>query len=348
MRSKMLCALVIFFVYAATCSKHLKAQSNNDLQRPLEVSATIQTQVQGTFFGRVKCDNAGNLYMRPYSSVRNREHTLHQTPIQRVKPDGSLAEIFNNTDAMPNLEGMDFFISPDGDVFQVAYGEKQKQYVISFAKDGSVKSTIEIADRLIPYFTPYQMAVFKSGEILLSGQGGDGGHTPFTAVFDASGKLIKKVTDEDDAELGKRADAGETGMTPGNSNYGNAAVTFGEAVAGSDGNVYLMRSGSPALILAVSPHGDIVRKFKVNSDDPALIAVSMKAAPGRLAFAFRKQDAVGATIKVTDFEGNAVATYVSNDRRMPAAFLSCYSPPDFTFTQSNTKGFVLVHKAEAK
>ncbi len=318
------------------------------MQRPLEVSTTIQTQLQGIFFGRVKCDDAGNLYLRPYSPARNRNHTLHQTPIQRIKPDGSLGESFSNTDA-PDVEGMDFSVSPDGDVFQVAFGDNKKYYVISFAKDGSVKSTIKIsADAFIPYFTPYQIVVFKSGEMLLSGQGGDGGHTPFTAVFDASGKLIKKVVDEEDAHLAKRAETGSAGAVPDNSNYGNSAVTFGEAVAGSDGNVYLMRSGSPASVLAISPHGDIIRKFKVLPDDPLQTAVSMKAAPGRLAIAFRKQDAPGMSIKTIDLEGNPVAAYVSQDHRLPAAFFSCYAPPQFIFAQANAKGYVLVHKAETK
>jgi len=313
---------------------------------PLEVSQTVKAQIQGTFFGRVKCNDDGEIYLRPYSAEKNKNHTLHQTPIQKLKADGTLDHAYSNPDAQPDWWGMDFFVSPSGEVFQVGINEKSLAiYLIDFFPDGSVKSTTQIAAEA---FHPYQMAVFKSGQILLSGIKGEQGRTPFTAVFTSTGKMIKEVVDKNDKELEKRASGEEP--VPGfqKSSFGNRAVQFGEAISGSDGNVYLLRSGSPALVYAVSPHGDVVRKFTVDAGDPELMAVSMKAAPGQLAVAFGRQNEGGTFVQVTDLEGHSVASYGTNDGRLTAQFLSCYVSHALVFTTRNSDGFVEFNKAEGK
>ena len=311
----------------------------------LVITSSVTSQVFGPNFGRVRCDEDGNVYLRPYSADRGRAGTLHQTPIQKIKPDGSLAGSFRVTDFREGIWGRDFFVTDKGAVYQIVQTAELEMYVLEFSSDGSLKSHTKIDTE---FFSPYQLAVFKSGEFLLSGTAGKQGHTPFTAVFSSGGKLLKKLTSPEDEDSQTRAESGDSTVV-GENGFGNAAVHFGDAAAGSDGNLYLMRAGSRAWIYAVSPAGEVIRKFFVDSGDSSLQAKSMKSAPGRIAIAFgRKSEVSDNVIKIVDLEGNAIADYVFRDNRLSPAFLSCYVPPVFTFVQANGSGPLIFQNAEPK
>jgi hypothetical protein len=310
----------------------------------LNVTGTVESQFSGPIFGHVKCDEDGNVYLRGFTSERSLGHTLHQTPIQKVKADGTVAEYFSINGLEGQFWAKDFFVTADGKVSQIVYTSKEEFYVFEFSADGSVKGKTTIQT---DYFSPNQLAVFKSGEFLLSGTLGKGEHTPFTGVFSSSGKLIRKVTTQKDDESAASAEAGDPNVVPSNG-QGNLAVLYGEAVAAVDGNVYLMRSGSRAWVHAVSPSGEVLRSFYVDSGDSGLVAASMKAAPGRLVIAFRRGNVAGILLKVVDLEGNPIGEYASTENKFPAAFMACYLPPAFIFTQPNAQGLLRLHKAEPR
>ena len=86
---------------------------------------------------------------------------------------------------------------------------KQGNYVVEFAKDGSIKAPVKL--QIDFYWAPEHFAVFASGEYLVVGltgtiirYGGDNGRasywpnvsTPFTAVFATDGRLVKKIYDQ--------------------------------------------------------------------------------------------------------------------------------------------------------
>jgi hypothetical protein len=56
-----------------------------------------------------------------------------------------------------------------------------------FAQDGSVKSKTKRETGT--EVDPEHVAVFESGRLLIIGESGENQHTPYTAVFEASGKL---------------------------------------------------------------------------------------------------------------------------------------------------------------
>lgn len=311
---------------------------------PVTAAGAVESQFTGPIFGRAKCDEDGNLYLRAYTQERVFANTVHQAPIQKIKADGAMAETFTISDFSTQFWAKDFFVTGDGRVFQIAYSSKPEFYVFEFSGDGSLKTKTSIATES---FSPYQIAVFKSGEFLLSGTSGKEDHTPFTGVFASSGKLIKKITVPKDAESAASAEAGDSNSAASHGQV-NLAVVYGEAVAVSDGNIYLMRSGSRAWVHAVSPSGDVVRSFYVDSGDTGRIAVAMKSAPGRLVLAFRQNNVAGVLLKVVDLEGNPIADFASSESKFPAAFLACYLPPSFVFAQSDARGPLHLQKAEPR
>src|SRR5262249_19556084 len=149
------------------------------------------------------------------------------------------------TDASPELQSKAFFVSSDGRVFQAAWSNSEiAVYAILFDSDGTFRSKVKMDTE---YFTPAQIVVFKSGELLLSGNGGKGGATPFTGIFDMTGRLIKRIYEPEDEESRQKAEAGNPDFLSSFKN-GNTFVSRGDAALGSDGNAYLLRASSPALI----------------------------------------------------------------------------------------------------
>ncbi len=121
-------------------------------------------------------------------------------------------------------------------------------------------------------------------------------------------------------------------------------------MAASDGNVYLLRSTSPALVHVISPSGEIVRELKVETGDPALYPTGIRAAKGRLAIVFhrgRASTSVDGILKVTDFEGNPLTEYALKES-WSGGPLACYTQSGFTFVNTKQDGFVYLFKASPK
>lgn len=64
---------------------------------------------------------------------------FNRTPIQKLKSDGSLAATFAVQGLGDQFWSKDFFVTPDGKVFQVAYTATGEFYVFEFDADGSVE-----------------------------------------------------------------------------------------------------------------------------------------------------------------------------------------------------------------
>jgi hypothetical protein len=349
---------LLFMVGLLACSAALDAQDKGGAakaeppvsERLLNLEATdiIKTQVQGSPFNRVGCDEDGNIYVRIYGLESARNGNLLQVPIQKVKTDGSLAETFEITSFDPDASGADFFVASQGELYQSAWKNRNEMYLVRFASDGSMKSKTKLETS---YFMPHQVAVFKSGEILASGTIGEKGHTPFTGIFDASGKLISKLSASHDDLLKKGAETGDADVVSQRAGgAGITAVTLGDAVPGSDGNIYLMRSISPAAVYVISPGGELLRVLKVDAGDTTLFPIGMRGAPGKLAITFHHGHddlSVDGILKVIDYEGNPIATY-GLKASWAGGPLACYTPPQFTFVNTRKDGFLYFFKAEPK
>jgi hypothetical protein len=313
----------------------------------LQITAEAKTPFVGGLAGRAKCDGQGNIYFRPTDAESSRKyHPISALPIRKLRSDGTLAGSFSLADVAPGLLAVDFFVTADGTVYQAARSESDHAvYVVSYSPNGALQSKVKLDG---DFFIPYQIAVFKSGEMLISGINGPYNRTPSTAVYGANGKLIREIYEPEDEDARKRAQAGEPGFRPDNIDSSNDFVVRGDAALGSDGNAYLLRAASPALIFVISPKGEVVRKLRIEPPEPALWAGRLKSAPGTLAISFLQKGTNVGVIEVVDYLGNPTATYAASDGRMYAGLLGCYSPKRFTFLSLAAGDGLHLNTAEPK
>jgi hypothetical protein len=271
---------------------------------------------------KTTCDSDGNIYARVWAGDDSGTARL---PVQEITPEGTLTRKFRAAGVSQNNDlAKGIFVSDGGDVYQAAR-TANGIYVLEFTNDGSVKSTIKLeADPSL--VDPWQIAVFKAGGYLLSGLTGKDHRTPYTAVFDANGKLVKKIYELEDEEARRKAESGDTEYT--RSNAGNRFVGFGDVAAGSDGNVYLLRGTSPALVYVISPTGQLVRKLHIDAGNTDFVAGDIKSHAGRLAVGFTGPSSL---VIVTDLEGKTTASYTVDRHKPDWPALACYDSEGFTF-----------------
>jgi hypothetical protein len=326
-----------------------EVNSAPDLPRPLEIKTRLKTALQGALMGLPSCDEDGNIYVRPYVSQSKAARSSFESPVQRIKPDGNLGEVFkNSTLEGEKLAATEIDLNAEGGVYQVGWTQDKDHdvYVTSFAKDGSVKARTKLETE---FFQPHHLAVFKSGEFLLSGTKGKDQHTPYTAVFSPDGKLLEEVVEPEDKEIESKAKSGEKGYVLKESPnfFGNIAVTLGGAVSGADGNVYLGRATSPALIYVVSPSGEVVRKLRIDAGRSGYVVGSIRPFKGGLAIAFGPPlgRITSTIIKIVTYSGDPVAAYELTENPLTPHSLACYAEGSFTFVSTSRDNNVYVYTA---
>lgn len=195
--------------------------------------------------------------------------------------------------------------------------------------------------------SPSQLVALNDGTYFVSGtQTGDktgkGAGLPINAIYNGSGKLVRKVSLKDDAEP-----KGLPKIT-GQPSEANPAVRFGRAVLGEDGNIYLIRAVSPTLVYVISPGGDLVRTVKVSAPFDKAVPIALMINAGRIAIEFSDPNAYDmsdTTIRVADaLTGTKIADYqIALDLTEAVA---CYSGNRFTFL-GNSRGWPAIMQANA-
>lgn len=320
--------------------------AGSEAPRNLRLTATAKVPLVGTLAGNGRCDDAGDIYVRFMDAEMNKmHHGITKIPIKKIRPDGSVAATFRITEAFPDISGKDFFVSGDGRVYQAGFMPDGGVYVVEFADSGSLKSKLRLDST---GFIPYHIARFESGAILLSGTTGlTNDHRPFTGVFDANGRLIKEIYEPEDEDSRRRAEAGELDFIPEGTNSGNAFVWHGAAALGSDGNAYLLRAASPALVYVISPNGDVVRKLRIDPPDAGLVARGVKPSRGQLAISFLHRGMISGMIKVVDLKGTPVATFSSDNLRVPG-LPGCFVSGGFAFLDDDIDHNLYLRKFELR
>jgi len=295
-----------------------------------------------TVIMRAMCDEAGNVYTRPFDPGKGLGEL--RAPIQEITPEAKPAGRFP-------ADGKTFFVR-DGNVYALA-GPRDGLYIVKFDQNGSVKSRTKLD---LPFFIDVlHLAVFKSGEYLVVGLTGTindtGPHlrTPFTGVFTADGRLVKKIYEPEDEDAYQKAEGNDTKYHLCCSDSGNEFVGWWADVASaSDGNIYLLHGTSPPLVYVISPAGDVVRKLRIDIRNPELSANSIKAHDGRLAIGFSwLGDVPVSSIKVIDLRGNSIADYEVREATSASdPILACYNSGGFTLIprQAGTKPYLLTAK----
>ena len=298
--------------------------------RSLSVSSTPRrTQLLGPVFNRISCDTEGNLYARRFEAGAKGAE-----PVEKIATTGALVRSFKPDSPTLTFSISDFFVGSQSELYMLAWSREQvysggRVYVIQFGSDGSVKSQTQISSE---DFFPTNLAVFQSGEFLITGTKGREDSAPFTAVFDPNGKMIAQVYEPEDEDLRTKAEERDPSVHDAGL-YGNIAVSLGGVVRGSDGNAYLMRRTSPALIFVISPKGQVIRKLRIDPGDSTSLPEQMQASESRLAVSFVAPGGPS-LLKVVDYTGKDIATYQVS-KTVLAGSLGCYNPPVVTWLNRN-------------
>jgi hypothetical protein len=373
-----LTVLIAFVVFAELSAGALAAQVNSaasakvpvspaGISEPtlaLQISSTMNvvSEMGGAFMSGTKCDADGNLYIRKYAMDRPM-----LGPVVKIDPDGKRVALFDPVAfSQLALDRADAF-SPasDGGMYQVAQSGvlKPRIYVLHFSSDGSASSpTLLAADLEV-----YTFAAFASGSFLVSGverdlqNKNDQGHN-FTAVFSADGRELAQLSFEESRTPRKAGAKPGVGGSPGaaapnevQNEVQNSAekaapgLDLAYAEVGSDGNLYVMRHSSPALVYVIAPSGKIVQTLKIAAPVPGAAPSAFHVSGNRLAISFGNEKSESLTIVVADAQtGQRIASY-SDPTGLGTAF-ACYSANEgvFTFLNLGEGNALEVIRAEAQ
>jgi hypothetical protein len=325
-------------------SLSMAAQTKVLAAKVLVARSRVTVSVAGEYHGGIAfptaCDEQGRLYVK---LVKIGQGMVG--PLFRLSSKGVPEAEFDTSGALINRHA----VRPDGGVIMMHVDEATK-IVDNFAPDGTRASSIVLERPPTPFF-PSQLAVFHSGEILISGLQFQPGYKAGTAIYDPTGHLIKQVVLDGDVDI-ERAIAQDTRAQQQNSKEVSQSV----AISGDDGLVYLMRATSPASVYAISASGDVVRKIVVNPPTGAGSPYfGIRVAKNRLVVQFHRDcDSTGAsescrssTYAVVDATtGQKLAAYEA-DKEAGGAML-CYSPdPDRFLIFPDRHGLEIV-EAEPK
>jgi hypothetical protein len=300
----------------------------------LTLAKTIAVVPQVASFGSTpQCDSDGNYYVRTdLLAVTKFNSKWEQIATFNA---GSSADV-----AKLDAAGM-FTVSADGDVYQLVFPHSLDRDLFLYGKDGSYKSMVKL-DVGGPW-SPNLFLVFPSGNVLATG--GKWVRTakqyfPFTGILSSNGSLLKELHLEDDENIHNLAASGDSRFSMGGGL--NFAISRGKLEIGSDGNAYLLRWLNPAVIYAISPGGEVVRRITIDPGDQELMVDKMTIVGNRIAIVFRKTSpehrVLQQLIDVVDLEGNKVAIYdqpMSDGHVAFGASLVCYTqnPEQFTFME---------------
>ena len=321
----------------------------------------VASEMGGAFMDPSKCDGDGNLYIRKYAM----DHPL-LSPVVKIDPEGKRTALFDaSAFSELALDRADAF-SPasDGGMYQIAQSGvlKPRIYVLHFSSDGSPSSPT----RLDADFEVYTFAAFASGNFLLSGvqrdvQNKNDRGRNFTAVFSADGRELAQLSFQEpqrSTKAGKKSDGGgrQQGArkdaqkgTQNDAEKPAPTLDLADAEVGSDGNLYVMRPSSPALVYVIAPSGRIMQTLKVAAPLPGAVPSGFHVSGNRLAISFWNAAGEGQTVVVADAQtGREVASY--DDVTGLGTSFACYAANEgvFTFLKLGEGNALEVIRAEAQ
>ena len=317
----------------------------------------VVSEMGGAFMSPSKCDADGDLYIRKYAMDRPL-----LGPVVKIDPDGKRIALFDPAAfSQLALDRADAF-SPasDGGIYQIAQSGvlKPRIYVLHFSSDGSPASpTLLDAD-----FEVYTFAAFANGNFLVSGvkrdvqDRNDRGRN-FTAVFSTDGRELAQLSfQEADGTAKVRAQSNAGGRQ--NEARKSAekdpekpapTLDLADAEVGSDGNLYVMRGSSPALIYVIAASGKMLQTLKIAAPVPGAVPSAFHLSGNRLAISFWNEESQSQTVIIADAQtGRKIASY--SDATGVGASFACYSANDgvFTFLKLGEGNALEVIRAEAQ
>ncbi len=284
------------------------------------------------FLAPLRCDSSGNIYFR--TDATDSIHKLNQKGEQVAVFDAAA-----NTDKKVDASAS-FALAPNGDLYEIVYPHEIDRYLFVYKSDGSFKS----ATKLDPGFrwSPHALAFFPSGQLLIAGYEYDldraAATWPFTGIFGAEGGLLKEIKLEDDQTLREMANSGDARVSLPLYPQFNRAIDLTQIEMAADGNAYLMRWTNPAIVYAISPGGETVRRLKIDPGNSGYRPSDMHVFENRIAILFVDAESHDGIMKIIDLEGHEIAAYgeqrVNNKPNgMLGGAFACYTenPTRFVF-----------------
>ncbi len=309
-----------------------KIDSNGQPLALAVVETTNLPNVDAEFLSGPRCDADGNLYLR--------NDRTFQSPVHKLNLKGEKIADFlaSSSSDLPNLPPQlahsgEFSVAENGDLYLEIMASMTEHDLLVFGKDGTYKSKVVLDIGSV--WQVNKLAVFSSGEFLIAGekwQKPEQNYAPFTGIFSSNGTFLKELSLEDDAKIYKFTVDGDSAMVPHPGN--NRAIFQGAIATAADGNIYLMRWLSPAVIYAISPGGEVVRRMTVDPGDQGAMPENMRIAGDSIAIEFRNKDTKKKLFKVIDLQGKTRATYRWPEVEGKPVWLSlCYmqNPERFVF-----------------
>ena len=297
-----------------------------------------------------KCDSDGNLYIRKLATDRPL-----LGPVVKIDADGKRTALFDPAAfSQLGLSRADAFSpAPDGGMYQIAQSGvlKPRIYVLHFSSDGSPASpTLLEADLEV-----YTFAAFADGNFLVSGvqrdvQNKNDRGRNFTAVFSSDGRELAQLSFQEQHRSAKTG-AKAAGHQDSAKAAEKAAPTLdlADAEVGSDGNLYVMRGSSPALVYVIASGGKIVKTIKVAASVKGGTPSAFHVSRNRLAISFWDDATKDQIVVVADAQtGRKIARYA--DRDQLGQSFACYSADEavFTFLKLGEGNALEVIRAEAQ
>jgi hypothetical protein len=314
--------------------KTRKASDSKTQHSSLSVVETIKiTGIDAELLSaKPQCDAEGNFYLQ--------NDVTFQSPIHKVNLKGEKTADFlpsSSTD-LPNLppalaHAETFWVTEDGQLYLHIMASMTEHDLLVFGKDGTYKSKVALDNGTLWQLKKF--AVFSSGDFLITGekwQKPEQNYAPFTAIFSSRGTFLKEISLKDDAKIYKTTVDGDSALVPHSGN--NRAIFQGAMATAADGNIYLMRWLSPVVVYAISPGGEVLRRFTVSPGDGGSMPSSMRIAGDRIAIEFKNKETQKQMFKVVDLHGKEQAIYDWPEVDGKPVWLSlCYmqNPERFVF-----------------
>lgn len=100
----------------------------------LQVTRSANIAFTGVMAGKAKCDISGHVYVRLMSKEMG-DRVSSTLPVQKIRPDGSIAGTFGIDNLSADLRAIAFFVSPDGTVsFAPRSDLEANVYFVSYPK----------------------------------------------------------------------------------------------------------------------------------------------------------------------------------------------------------------------
>jgi len=374
--------------------KRTEVQTEPLPAQELQPAGTVEFNIAGpgVVESGVQCDANGNAYFNSSPDIQlaiEGIHTGNRPPLTKLSIDSHGTTVFEYPPLLDytSHNHMGFYVSPRGDVYSLVQACPYKDgcrpprfpvnLVVKYNHDGSVDSVIKIEPPSGAHLYAYKFAAFLDGNFLITGiedveAEGKSGSRPFTGIFGRGGSYIGPVVLPNDVappEGMPKPMVVKSGKPYGTQGPGKATnhprelkpgslwapEIIGSLMAGSlDGNIYLLRAGSPARLYAISSDGRVVGEHLVRPPKPDMWPMQVSPTnEGRLFVEFSqaptgpRNPQIGSAFALVDPQtGKIIETY---DAPSKAGIPACMDPEDeLLFLRSDKSGRLEIAKYVAQ